>query len=74
MNLFFLQNATIKQLIKYNHRIFPKKSGFLIKLQNQYSIFEFDGDVKFPLIDWSNWDAKLKSSNKYFEIIEYHKK
>jgi dihydrofolate reductase len=33
----------------------------------------FDGDVKFPIIDWNNWNSKLLLSTKDFEILEYTK-
>ena len=71
MNLFFLQNVTIQQFIKYNHRIFPKKSGFLIRSQNQYSIFEFDGDIKFEKLTTNLKVKELKLIKDIF--IKYVK-
>lgn len=39
------------------------------KIKNVY-----EGDVKFPDIDWSQWNEKLLSSNENFDIFEYTKK
>lgn len=41
----------------------------ITKIKNIY-----DGDVKFPDIDWSCWSEKLLSSNENFDIVEYIKK
>lgn len=34
----------------------------------------YEGDTKFPEIDWNFWNQKILSSNENFEIIEYTKK
>jgi dihydrofolate reductase len=34
----------------------------------------FDGDVKFPIIDWASWNSKTLSNNPNFEVVEFTKK